>query len=128
MTITRGAIAPGKRQTNWKIRPDLLQWLQNQATELGLESITAAANYWLTRLRTGTVFFSDQEVSEPGKGNRPKRRQTSWRIREDICLWLEAQGHCLKDGKGRRLRTMPAVANYLLARCMNGEVSIQSKG
>ena len=124
MTMTRGAVAPGKRQVNWKIRPDVLEWLSAQAEALGLGSRTAAADFWIARLRNGTPFFTDRELTEPVKGDRPKRTQTSWRIWEANCLWLEEQGRHLKDAKGRRLRTMPAVANYLLARCMNGEVSI----
>lgn len=35
---TRGAVAPGKRQVNWRIREDLLEKLQAEAQEKQLKT------------------------------------------------------------------------------------------
>ncbi len=44
---SRGAVAPGKRQVNWRIRVDLLEKAQAEATAKGFRSVPAFMEYIL---------------------------------------------------------------------------------
>ncbi len=132
MVLTRGPVAAGKRQIVWKMRPDVLDWLTDEAKRLGLDSKTAAANYWMTRLRTCQVFYSDTFRGEPAERQRPKRKVVSWRITEANWDWLgtlagafSTPSSAIEGGAGKQLRSKAAVVNHLLSRCMDGECKVQ---
>ncbi len=44
---SRGAVAPGKRQVNWRLRVDLLEKAQAEATAKGFRSVPAFVEYIL---------------------------------------------------------------------------------
>jgi len=46
-TKGRGAMAPNKIQTNWRIRTDVIQGLKDEARSTGFSSIAALINHIL---------------------------------------------------------------------------------
>lgn len=116
MTITRGAIAPGKRQTNWRIRLDIIEWLDLEARRQGLLSIPAAANFWLSRIRTGAVYLRERSRRTSASY---EKKATNWRIWQTNYDWLDS------EARTRELDGVAGAANFWLARCMNGEVFVQ---
>lgn len=47
-TKTRGAIAPGKKQVNWRLREDLLDKLESERLEKRFKSIPAFLEFLLS--------------------------------------------------------------------------------
>ena len=53
---TRGDVAPGKKQVNWRIDIESLKKLEEESKELGYGSITAFVNYLFKRYTRGEVL------------------------------------------------------------------------
>ena len=53
---SRGAVAPGKKQTNWRIDNQCLQVLEQDRVELGFDSIPALVNYLFKRYARGETI------------------------------------------------------------------------